>query len=34
MIGKLDDIEMMLTEAAGTVVEAAEVPTEFYPAPA
>ena len=34
VIGKLDDIEMMLTGAAGTVVEAGDVPTEFYPASA
>jgi carbamate kinase len=34
VIGKLDDIEMMLTGSAGTVVEAADVPTEFYPASA
>lgn len=32
VIGKLDDIEKMLTGSAGTVIEAADVPTEFYPA--
>lgn len=31
VIGKLDDIGKMLTGSAGTVIEAADVPTEFYP---
>ena len=31
MIGKLDDIERMLAGTAGTVIEAADAPTEFYP---
>ena len=30
VIGKLEDIEKMLTGSAGTVIEAADVPTEFY----
>lgn len=31
MIGKLEDIERMLAGTAGTVIESADVPTEFYP---
>ena len=30
VIGKLEDIEKMLTGSAGTVIEAADVPTEFW----